>query len=278
MNLSANVVVVCASPIESVRLLLNSKSNRHPNGLANSSGVLGHYFMDQVPSLIFGFDPHSEGAELDDSAPPDPFYGVTGGVYIPRWENLDSVTNRNYVRGFGYQGTIGRLYVRKGVKAKFAIMGFGELLPNYHNAITLDPKKKDRWDMPLPHIRCWIGDNERTLLQAQTDEIKDMVESAGLEVEWTGSPLGLKEYGKGAFKGSMTMGASIHESGGARMGADPTKSVLNAYNQSWDVKNLFVTDASSFCTSGTCGTTLTIMALTIRACEYIAYEYRAGAL
>ena len=289
----ANVVVVCASPIESVRLLLNSTSPQHPNGLANSSGVLGHYFMDQVPSLIFGIDPNSEGNETDDTVPADPYYGVTGGVYVPRWENLDRVTNANFARGFGYQGTIGRLYVRPGAKAKFGIMGFGEMLPNFDNAITLHPHRKDRWGVPLPHIRCWMGDNERAMLQTQTEAIKQMVESAGLEVEWIGSPLGLREYGRGAFSSedplsrflfrrffgsSMTMGAAIHESGGARMGVDPAKSVLNAFNQSWDVKNLFVTDASSFPTSGSCGTTLTIMALTIRACEYIANEYRAGTL
>ena len=112
-------------------------------------------------------------------------------------------------------------------------------------------------------------------------------------MQWVGSPLGLQEFGRGAypdddpisraffrlfFKRSMTMGAAIHESGGARMGDDPSTSVLNRHNQSWDIPNLFVTDASAFPTSGTAGTTLTIMALTIRACEYIAAEIGAGRL
>lgn len=124
-------------------------------------------------------------------------------------------------------------------------------------------------------------------------EIKSMVEAAGFDVEWIGSPLGLYEYGRGAypnedplsrfffrkfFKKSMVMGAAIHESGGARMGDDPKDSVLNGHNQSWDVPNLFVTDASAFPTSGTAGTTLTIMALSIRAAEYLAAGLKEGSI
>lgn len=289
----ANVVVVCCSPVESVRLLLNSSSPDHPAGLGNNSGVLGRYFMDQVPSIIFGTVPGHKGAERDGAHEPDPFYGATGGAYIPRWENLNGVTNPEFARGFGYQGTVGRLHVREGRDAQFAFMGFGEMLPNHDNAITLNSRRRDRWGIPIPHIRCWLGDNERAMVRAETAAIKSMVESAGMEVEWTGSPLGLEEFGRGAypnedpisrflfrrfFRGSMTMGAAIHESGGARMGEDPASSVLNPYNQSWDVKNLFVTDASCFPTSGTSGTTLTLMALTVRACEYIANEYAASRL
>lgn len=291
-TISARTVVLCCSPIETVRLMLNSANENHKNGLGNSSGVLGRYFMDQVPLIIFASAPDEYGKEDDPTWEADAFYGRTGGAYIPRWENIGENTDDTFVRGYGFQGTAGRLYVKETRNSQVAFMGFGELLPNPENRVTLS-KKRDRWGISIPHIRCWIGDNERKMLKKESTEIKAMVESAGFEVEWIGSPLGLREYGRGAypnenpisrfffrrfFKNSMTMGAAIHESGGARMGNDPKTSILNGYNQSWDVPNLFITDASAFPTSGTAGTTLTIMALTIRTCEFIASEMEAGRL
>ncbi|MBU9205432.1 GMC family oxidoreductase [Burkholderia multivorans] len=292
-SVSGKVVLLCASTIETVRLMLNSRSSRHPDGLANSSGTLGRYFMDQVPSLIMGAVPGRTGSELDDTVAPDPFYGVTGGVYIPRWANLDGTTNPDFMRGFAYQGTIGRLFVPEGRPARFGIMGFGEMLPNAKNTITLNPGKRDAWGVPIPHITCAMSGNELAMLREQTTAIIEMVRNAGLEVEFCGSALGLTEFGRGAFPEadwfsrwlfrryftqSMSMGAAIHETGGARMGTDPARSVLNAHNQAWDVPNLFVTDGSSFPTGGCSGATLTIMALTARACEYIATGHAAGRL
>jgi choline dehydrogenase-like flavoprotein len=291
-TVSAKVVVLCASAIESIRLLLNSACSQHPNGIGNSSGLLGRYFMDQCPSMVFGRVPNSKGWELDDSTPPDPFYGPTGGIYIPRFQNLDTITHPKFARGFGIQGTVGRMYVPEDRPSKLGLMGFGEALPNPENRVTLNPKRKDRWGIPIPHIQVSLTQNEHELLRAQTDAIKEMILNSGFEVEFAGSTLGL-ESSKGAFpeedpfsrfmfrmnfQQSMNMGAAIHECGGVRMGADPKSSVLNSYNQCWDVKNLFVTDGSSFTSSGTVGPTLTIMAITSRACEFIAQEYKAGGL
>lgn len=289
-TVSAKVVVLCASAIESVRLLLNSANSKHPNGLGNSSGLLGRYFMDQLPSLVFGSVPNSKGWELDDSTPPDPFYGPPGGIYIPRFQNLDSVTHPKFARGFGIQGTIGRLYVPEGRPSKLGLMGFGEALPNPDNRVTLNPRRKDAWGIPIPHIKVSLTQNDYELLREQTRSIQEMIENSGFKVEFAGSTLGL-ESSKGAFpeedpfsrlmfrmnfQKSMTIGAAIHECGGVRMGTDPKTSVLNSYNQSWDVKNLFVTDGSCFTSGGTVGPTLTIMALTVRACEHIAREYKSG--
>jgi len=292
-TVSAKVVVLCASPIESVRLLLNSKSARHPNGLGNSSGLLGRYFMDHIPSLTYGTVPGVTGWEQDDTLPDDPIYGSTGGVCVTRFENLGRATNSKFLGGFRYEGTIGRHFVDDDQPARFGFMGFGEMLPNPDNRVTLHPWRKDAWGIPIPHIRCAMSRNERELLREQIDAMVEMAEKAGLEVQWSGSPLGLEEKGKGAFpnsswlsrlifrlsfKKSMMMGSAVHECGGARMGSDPATSILNAYNQCWDAKNLLVTDASSFPSSGTAGTTLTIMALTVRACEHIANEFKAGRL
>ena len=291
-TVSANVVVLCASTIESIRLLLNSASPKHPNGLANSTGLVGRYFMDQCPSQIYGSVPGTKGWELDDSAPSDPFYGPSGGVCIPRFQNLNGVTNPKFVRGFGFQGAIGRTFVPEDRPAVFGIMGFGETLPYYDNCVTLNPRRKDAWGIPVPHIKCSLANNEHELLREEMRSIIEMVEACGYKIAFAGSALGLEnereafsEAGwlsrllfRKSFKKNMAVGASIHECGGARMGADPTKSVLNSYNQSWDVKNLFVTDGSCFASSGTVGPALTIMALTVRACEYIAGEYKANAL
>jgi len=291
-TVSAHVVVLCASTIESVRLLLNSASPRHPDGLANSSGLLGRYFMDQCPSQIYGSIPGSHGWELDDSAPPDPFYAPSGGVYIPRFENLDTVTKPKFLRGFAVQGAIGRGRVAEGSPAIFGLMGFGEALPNFDNCVSLNRKRKDAWGIPVPHIVCTMRQNEHELLREQTRSIREMVETCGYKIVFSGSALGLENEDEAfrdadwlsrfmfrkSFKKSMAMGAAIHECGGARMGSDPAKSVVNAYNQCWDVKNLFVTDGSSFPSSGTVGPALTIMALTARACEFIARELKTGGI
>jgi len=289
---SANVVVLCASTIESVRLLLNSASPRHPNGLANSSGLLGRYFMDQCPSQIYGTVPGAHGWELDDSAPHDPFYAASGGVYIPRFQNLDGGTNPKFKRGFAFQGAIGRGYIPDDRPAIFGIMGFGETLPYYENRITLNAWRKDAWGIPAPHIKCSFAQNEHELLHEQVRSIREMVDACGYKIVFSGSTFGLENEKevfpdadwlsrfmfRKSFKKSMAIGAAIHECGGARMGDDPAKSILNSYNQSWDVKNLFVTDGSSFASSGTVGPALTIMALTVRACEYIAEQYKTNGL
>lgn len=291
-TVSANVVVLCASTIESVRLLLNSATPKQPNGLGNSSGLLGHYFMDQTPSQIYGTIPGATGSEYDDSAPADPFYGQSGGVYVSRFENLDNKTNSKFLRGFAMQGAIGRGTVSPEAPAIFGLMGFGETLPYYENCITISRRRKDAWGIPAPHITCALGENELALMREQTRSIREMVEAAGYKIIFSGSAVGLdneKEVFPDAdwlsrfmfrksFKKSMAVGAAIHECGGARMGSDPAKSVLNSYNQSWDVKNLFVTDGSCFVTSGTVGPALTIMALTVRACDYIAEQLKAGKL
>ena len=281
----ADVVVLSASPIETVRLMLNSTSKKHARGLGNSSGLLGRYFMDQMPNLIMGTVPGRAGWEADTTVESDPFYGVSGGVYVPRYENLELRSNTSFARGFAYQGTIGRAFTASHRPAKFAFVGYGEMLPNPENTIALNPLRKDRWGMPIPHITCRMSGNEKAMLVEQMRSIREMVEAAGMQVEFNGSVLTFEETGAGAFpdddpisrwffrknfKRSMAMGAAIHESGGARMGSDPSNSIVNMNNQCWDAPNVFVTDASCFASGGCAGTTLTIMALSIRAGEYIA--------
>jgi len=287
----ADVVMLCASAIESVRLLLNSAGAGHPDGLGNSSGLLGRYFMDQTPSLLFGSDPKHPDYEVNDPAPADPYYPPIGGVYVPRYHNLGGSTRADFARGYAVQGTIGRIPVPKGSPGTVGLMGFGEILPYFDNRITVHPKRTDAWGIPIPKIRLSITDNERALMREQVRGLREMAEASGYNVNFVGSTLGLdsKKVWPDAdpirrlifrvgFPMSMAMGAAIHECGGARMGNDPKTSILNEFNQSWDVPNLYVTDASCYVSNGAVGPTLTIMALTARACEHIAREKSAGSL
>jgi choline dehydrogenase-like flavoprotein len=281
---SANVVMLCSSTIETIRLMLLSACSRHPNGLGNSSGLLGRYFMDQEPCMVFGSIPNITGYELVDGTNVEDNHG---GIYIPRFQNLDRVTHPQFKRGFNIQSMCGRGFVPDGVPSLYAFMGQGEMPPYYENSVTLDPRKKDAWGIPAPHINISMTENERTLMRFELDTIKEMVARVGWNIDFAGCALGLDDPDKilphanpierflfrTGFKKSLGLGASIHECGGARMGNDPAKSVLNAHNQCWDAPNVFVTDPACFASNGTCGPVLTIMALSMRAADFIANEY-----
>ncbi|HWU16583.1 MAG TPA: GMC family oxidoreductase [Devosia sp.] len=286
-RIAARSVIVCASPIESVRLMLNSANSHHPEGLGNSSGTLGRYFVDQLPCVVSGTYSKAKGWASADSAPPDPFYGPSGGIYMPRFIAGDG---HSAASDFAFQGSIGRYSTPDDANARFSFFGYGAMEADPDNRITLDPKRRDAWGIAVPHIRCKIGARDRQTLQEQIEAIAETVEHAGGEIDYIGSPLGLEERGRGAypdadpisrlifrkmFARTMVMGAAIHEAGGARMGNDPKSSVLNGWNQSWDLPNLLITDASAFAGSGVSGTTLTIMAMTVRACRHLAEGLRA---
>lgn len=282
-TVTADHVVLCASPIESVRLMLNSADAAHPQGLGNSSGLLGRYFMDQLPLLCMGVYHPVRGHSSADTQPRDDFYQNGGGIFITRFDSQDDPAARG---DFDYQGSVGRAPTDKpDDPAKLMFFGFGQMQPDADNRITLDPKKTDKWGIPAPHIRCKMSDADLALLGRQEETLLETVNDVGGEVEFLGSPRGIREWGRGIYPNAsfierflfkkffpmvMQMGAAIHECGGARMGTDPKTSVLNQWGQSWDIPNLYVTDASAFASSGVTGTTLTIMAQSIRACRHLA--------
>ncbi len=164
-HVSAKAVVLCASAIESVRLLLNSANAQHPNGLGNSSGTLGRYFMDQLPCLAVGEVPAATGTFKDTAAPADEFYNPSGGIFIPRFDH--SAKPRG---DYCFQGSIGR-YGTDGKPARMSFFGFGMMQPSADNRITLDRAKRDAWGIPVAHIRCVMGDEDRKNLRGQIDAL-----------------------------------------------------------------------------------------------------------
>jgi choline dehydrogenase-like flavoprotein len=272
----AKAVVLAASTLESARLLLLSKSRQHPNGIGNSSGHVGHNFCEHLMGPGVGGivkDLVGKARTLDDGRP--------GSFYVPRFRNLKDKRS-DYIRGFGFEGGAGtkmfparvqapgfgkeyKKTVRDYAGASIGMSAFGEVLPRYENAVGLDPEVKDKWGIPVLRFSFKFGDNEKKMAADMADTAKEMFEEAGIEVVDSNREV-------------LTEGWSIHELGTARMGSDPKASVLNQYQQSHDVKNLFVVDGSSHVSASCQNPTWTIMALCWRSCEHLADELRKGNL
>ncbi len=283
----ARAVVVAASACESARLLLNSKSKLFPDGLANSSGTVGRYLMDSVGSGGNGYVPQLE------KMPPHNHDG-TGGMhmYIPWWK-YDR--NNDFPRGYhieigggrempgagmfdnvceefeGYGADLKRT-CRKRYGTEIGFAGRGEMVPNPDTYCELDPDIVDRWGIPVLRFHFKWSDYEIRQAKDMQETFKAIVEAMGGEYR-TKTPID----GPNAF-GIEDGGKIIHEVGTARMGADPKTSVLNGYCQAHDVKNLFVTDGAPLVTNPDKNPTLTIMALSWRASDYLLEQAKNGSL
>lgn len=265
---SARIIFLCASSLNSTWLLMRSATDVWPGGLGSSSGELGHNLMDH--HFRCGAQGTIEG--LDDK-----YY--TGrrptGYYIPRYRNLFG-DRRDYLRGFGYQGSASRegwsravaeLGVGGSFKDAMAEPGrwriggtaFGEMLPNHDNRISLDESRTDKWGLPVLAIDCATGENERLMRRDMINDMAEMLDAAGVrDVE--------------PFDNTYFPGMGIHEMGTARMGRDRRTSVLNGFNQVWDAPNVFVTDGSGMTSAACQNPSLTYMALTARAANYAVEE------
>jgi len=241
----AKVVVLCASSIESARILLASATRQHPQGLANASGALGRYLMDHT---------HLAGLHGTMSlAEPIP---AASWSYIPRFRNVREPDGR-FVRGYGIQVfTMWR---------ECALTAFGEMLPHQENRVTLEPDKTDSWGVPVARITCSHRDNELAMAQDQVETCREILRASNVDLARADTQLSVP-------------GLAAHEVGTARMGDDPRSSVLTSFCQAWDAKNLFVMDGSSFVTQGAQNPTLTMLALAGRSCDYLVDAYRRGEL
>lgn len=264
-ELDARLVVLCASTIESTRVLLNSATAHHPQGLGNSSGALGHYLMDHTYGIGI------EGVAMQRVH--EPGQSTLYGCAIPSFRNVTE-SEVDFAREYGVElqvhtpvaGWLGRLRAgRRELPGQFWMSSFGEVLPRFENRVTLHGERRDAWGVPVAHVECGYGENEERMAADQLSCLREMAEAAGFTIEKTHSEL-------------APPGLSVHEMGTARMGSDPAGSVLNGYAQSWDVANLFVTDGSCFVSGGYQNPTLTMMAITARACDYAVEQLRKGAL
>ncbi|PYV13757.1 MAG: GMC family oxidoreductase [Acidobacteria bacterium] len=273
-EVKARAVVLCAQSLESVRILFNSATREYPNGLANSSGVLGHYLMDHI---WVGGGAFGEFPELAEKVSPDGPRRPCG-IYIPRFQNLAGGSrSTKFLRGFGYQGGGGSSFnmrapgfgeaFKKSVLEPVAgvrIVGFGECLPRWDNYVAINPDVKDTFGIPVLHFHMTYSENEQSMIQAMADSASEIMEAAGAKNIRT-------------FKQpDRRPGFAIHEVGVARMGADPKKSVLNQFEQTHDIPNLYVMDGAAFASTACQNPTLTIMALAVRSTDHLMEEMKRG--
>jgi len=270
-------VVVAASCVDSTRILLNSSSHRFPNGLGNSSDVVGRYLSEQIRFTMRGFAPELMGGKVynDD--------GIGGAhIYMPRFNHRDG-RKRDYLRGFGcqfwytgaqtdlsYAKTIPGfgLDFKKAVKDRYpavlALHPFGEAIPKAENRITVKGSPLDRYGVPVSRIAYSVGENERRMSKDMYNTMLEILHAAKAEII---------PFERGHLEPN---GSAIHEHGTCRMGDDAKLSALNGFCQMHDVKNVFVVDGSAFTTASEKNPTLTILALAWRATDYMAGEMRRG--
>ncbi|MCP5320223.1 MAG: GMC family oxidoreductase [Pseudomonadales bacterium] len=264
---TSKLVFVCASTIGSLQILLNSRSDSFPDGIANRSGMLGRYVMDhQDGGIAFGTTSQFNGKYYYGDRP--------NGIYIPRFRNLDpNQPDRDFLRGYGYQGMAfpleGRFVAsripgfgatfKQALRAAptwgFLIGAFTECLPYPDNQVSLDSDRLDPYGIPQVRFNVRFRDNEAKLSADSVTEARAMLEAAGLQ-----NVLAITQ--------PAVPGNAIHEMGGACMGHDPATSVLNGWNQAHDVPNLYVTDGASMSSCGVVNPSLTFMALTARAVNH----------
>jgi len=264
-DVKAKVIFLCASALESTRILLNSATAEFPAGLGNSSGELGHNLMDHIMdggatgTLPWAKDRREVGRRPD-------------AIYVPRFRNVKT-KHPDFLRGYGFEGRAERRGWERGAEmAGFGAAfkksligdlgpwemnfgGFGEMLPRHENYIEIDPNLVDAWGIPALRVHCAYSDNELKMQEDMVVTATEMLEAMGATNIRT-------------YKENNPPGLVIHETGTARMGRDPKTSVLNAHNQMWDVANVFMTDGACMPSTANQNPSITYMALTARAVDY----------
>jgi choline dehydrogenase-like flavoprotein len=264
-DVKAKVIFLCASALESTRILLNSATAEFPTGLGNSSGELGHNLMDHIMdggatgTLPWAKDRREVGRRPD-------------AIYVPRFRNVKT-KHPDFLRGYGFEGRAERPGWERGSRMpgfgaafkksligdlgpwEMTFGGFGEMLPRHENYIEIDRNLVDAWGIPALRVHCAYSDNEKKMQDDMVVTATEMLEAIGAtDIR--------------PFKDDNPPGLVIHETGTARMGRDPKTSVLNAYNQMWDVPNVFMTDGACMTSTANQNPSITYMALTARAADH----------
>ena len=272
---TARVVFLCASALESARILLNSATSEFPDGLANSSGQVGRNIMDHIKwgGASGTFDGWTDRRTIGQRP---------NGIYVPRFRNV-ATRHADFIRGYGFQGGAGRAGWEAATRASgiglelkkrltelgpwtMGFGGFGEMLRRPENRATVHPTLVDAWGIPSLHIECSWSPNELAMHRDMNVTAAELLEAAGAKAI------------RPDTRGPSTPGNTNHEMGTARMGRDRRTSVLNGFNQTWDVPNVFITDGACMTSSGNQNPSLTYMALTARACHYAVEALKRGEL
>ncbi len=278
----AALVVLCASTIESLRILLHSGPEHQDHGLEDPSGRLGHGLMDHISTSRFFALPNQAAAGATELS-------GAGSVFIPNTVNLGTDPDQPFLRGYGLWGAIQRFdppppFKRRPSEAVGFLIGHGEVLSQHHNRVSLDPELRDAWGLPVAHIDCRWGENETLMVAHMQERMQAAVACAGGQIAPL-EDLFLFPLVEPLVKGSLALapgapppGYYIHELGGAPMADTEDAGVLNRWNQLWRSPNLLVTDGACWPSSGWQSPTLTEMAITWRACERAAEQLRRGEL
>ena len=287
---NARVVILAASALSSARILLNSKSNLFPDGLANGSGLVGKYIMDTVGAGVQGQIPALE------NMPPHNADGASAmHMYVPWWLYQEQARgDLDFARGYHIElgggrrmpsgGTFNRLErftggsygqafkedCRRYYGSFVGFAGRGEMIPNEDCYCDLDPDTVDQWGIPVLRFHWKWSDHELNQARHMEHTFADIIESMGGRVLST-----INDDGADAI---APPGDIIHEVGGVCMGDDPSSSVLNSFCQSWEVDNLFVTDGGCFLSNADKNPTLSIMAVAWRATDYLVNELQRGSI
>ena len=283
-HVTARVIVLAASACETARILLNSKSAQFPNGISNGSGLVGKYLMDTVGAGIGGQIPALE------NLPPHNTDGASGmHMYMPWWEYKNQLGGKlGFARGYHVEFGGGREMPGPGIfgglerhtKGAYGVKlkeearryygsfmyfdGRGEMIPNEDSYCEIDPTVVDQWGIPVLRFHWKWSEHETKQAAHMVRTFADLITSMGGKVNGTVETDGAKVIANG--------GQIIHEVGTCRMGTDSRTSVLNQYCQSWEVKNLFVTDGAPFVSNADKNPTLSILALAWRTCDHILGE------
>ncbi|KAB2649359.1 MAG: GMC family oxidoreductase [Verrucomicrobiota bacterium] len=289
-HVKAKAVVLGASSTETIKVLFNSKSNRFPHGLGNSSGLLGKHLMDTVGTSLSGHIP------LLENLPPMNEDGAGGDhVYTPWWLHKDQLAGKlGFARGYHIEfatgkkmptittgsslepythGSYGKQFkadARRYYGASISFSGRGEMIPNADSFCDIDPLVKDKWGIPAMRFHWKWSEHEIKQAIHMQSTFADLIHAMGGKVTTKPDPKG---------RGDILPGGHVkHGVGGAIMGLDPKTSVTNSYGQLWDVKNVMIADAATFCSSADKNPTITIMALAWRGTEHLIEAMRSGSL
>ncbi len=273
-SLNCDLIILCASTISTLRILLNSEAKSNSYGFKDTSEKLGKYLMDHISICRFFSVPNT--IQTKDSSPPYPELSGAGSFFIPFGTNLPKPESINFLRGYGIWGAIDRLgiprFLQKDLDSSTGfLIAHGEVLPREENSVSLS-NKTDNWGIPIPHIEFEWRENEINMVRHMESTIRDSIEAADGKIRR------MDELIKIPFVGFFTEksialsgnppppGYYIHEVGGAAMGFSEENSVVNKSNQLWRCKNVLVLDGACWPTSSWQSPTLTMMAISRRAC------------